>query len=303
MIKSAKTKIIIVPDFVGGREDATMTTLKEAIEGDGEYVVELVDLPSLVRADHVGVELTEAKVIELSAKKLEQILKCGTNDYEKPDALVVFGKSVMLAGGAGRTSVLFVNPEYDWEWPWKKQYYTDRKLVAQFNREKFNYESKRKKISSACGTEKTGRYRYSSRYGIITNADCIGEFWDHYPQSAEVARHLQGDTRALAKFVCEFASDTIGFPLEEVYNAIENLPISKKSGNYKICDFIEPVKLNTITVLGVCFGVPMAIGQSCYKLRVVEYDFAIPLESITTRRELNLLRDAINSCVIKDVSE
>lgn len=37
----------------------------------------------------------------------------------------------------------------------------------------------------------------------------------------------------------------------------------------------------------------MAKGQSCYKLKVAELDYTLPLEVVNTRRGLNALRDAI----------
>ncbi len=362
MIIPSKTRIMIVPDFGVSAEDEAMVALKTAIEAEEDYVVKVVDLPSLVSSEHKGEELTDSKIIELSARKLEQLSECsnlvwdGSNDvtvpevktikltlknrrrfshtldpestspesnpkvaapflddetidldeilsrineecadYElgKPDALVVFGKSVMLAGGVGRANVLFVNPEYDWEWPWKKQYYYDRKLAGLYWEKKRDYEKDRMATVLWCGTERSGRYRYSRRYGIITNNDYIGDFWDRYPQMAEVARELDGDPEALANFIRDFADDKITNPLEEVYEAIGNLPRRGISSLHEKCNFTEPLKLENFTVLGIRFGVPMSNGQSCNKLKVAEHDYPMPLECVSTRRELNLLRDAI----------
>lgn len=340
---------MIVPDFGGSAEDEAMVALKKAIEGAGSYAVKVVDLPAIVRAEHDGEELTDAEVIELSARKLEQLASCdelvwdGTNtlelrnsstiegekyylcregdelfvvdendidfyleeydyhleeevndyDWGAPDVVVVFGKSAMLAGGLGKKNVLFINPEYDSEWPWRKQYYADQKLAEQYHCDKYEYEHGFMNTVIWMGSERTRPWRYSRRYGLITSADYIGEFWDRYPNMAEVDRDLDGDTDALAKFICDFADDKLTFPLEEVYEAIKNLPGRDLSNLDVICDFIEPVKLDGITVLGLRFGAPISNGQSSNKLKVAEYDYTLPLENVNTRRELNALRDAI----------
>ncbi|MBD5298929.1 MAG: hypothetical protein HDS22_03025, partial [Bacteroides sp.] len=106
MIISAKTKIMIVPDFGVSADDKAMVTLSEAIENRGDYVVKIVDLPAVVRDEHADEDMTEPKVIELAARKLEQLSTCsglkwdGSDDeWGAPTAVIVFGKSAMLAGG------------------------------------------------------------------------------------------------------------------------------------------------------------------------------------------------------------
>lgn len=379
MISVSDTMIMIVPDFGGSADDEAMVALKKAIVAAGSYTVKVVDLPAVVRAEHDGEELPDAKVIELSARKLEQLATCkelvwdGTNtleqmecrvirlgwsdgklrrlpgqeqedepkhqdeaedneeedifdidetiapenidetidienilrrrfphcsddtyDWGAPDIVVVFGKSAMLAGGLGQKNVLFINPEYDSEWPWKKQYYADQKLAGQYHCDKYEYERGfMETVIWMGGSECTSPWQYSRRYGLITSGDYIGEFWNHYPGMAEVDRALDRDTDGLAKFICDFADGKLTFPLEEVYRAIKNLPGRNIPDLNMICDFIEPVKLDGITVLGLRFGPPMANGQSCNKLKVAERDYTLPLESVHTRRELNALRDAI----------
>lgn len=300
MIISAKTTIIIVPDFGVSADDKAMVALREAIENRGDYVVKIVDLPAVVREEHAGEELTESKVIELAARKLEQLSACSGlkwdgSDYEwgAPTAIIVFGKSAMLAGGLGQKNILFINPEYDSEWPWKKLYYADQKLAGQYHRDKHEYERQFMETVLWEGTECTRPWCYSRRYGLIANKDYIGEFWNRYPCMAEVNRDLDGNTEGLAKFICGFADDELTFPLEEVYEAIKNLPGRDIPSLNKMCDFIEPVKFSNITVLGIRFGTPMANGQSCFKLKVAGLDYSIPLESIHVRNDLNALRDAI----------
>lgn len=357
MILPSKKKIMIVPDFGVSAKDEAMVALKTAIEDKGEYAVKVIDLPTVVRAEHECEELTESKIIELSARKLEQLSECNNlvwdgsdevtmpkvktikltlkngrrftpdsdalleddeqidlndtlrindecSDWEPgaPDTIVVFGKSAMLAGGIGRRDVLFVNPEYVWELPWKKQYYIDRKLAGLYRERKYNYEKDPMVTVLWCGTERSGQHNYSRRYGIVTNDDYLGEYWDRYPRQGEVARELDDDTKSLANFICDFADDSVTNPLEEVYAALRNLPWKGISSLHEKCTFTDPVKLNGITVLGIRFGVPMANGQSCNKLRIAEKDYTLPLESINTRRELNMLRDAINN-IAREITE
>ena len=353
---------MIVTDFGISAEDKAMVALRKAVDKRGDYAVKVVDLPAVVRAEHKDEELTESKVIELAARKLEQLstgsgLKwdgsddvydhqaetktraiklslsgnsimskpqnieeinvsdveddnCDINsllndlserineecaDYEwgTPDIVVVFGKSAMLVGGLGRKDILFINPEYDSAWPWKKQYYADQKLAGKYHSDKHDYERGFMETVLWEGTERTCPWRYSRRYGLITDKDYIGEFRERYPRLSEINRDLEGDSAGLAKFICEFADDKLTFPLEEVYEAIKTLPGRNISNLNEICEFIEPVKLNDLTVLGLRFGVPMSNGQSCYKLRVAELDYTLPLERIQTRNGLNMLRDAI----------
>ena len=365
MIIPTKTKIMIVPDFGVSADDKAMVTLREAIENRGDYVVKIVDLPAVVRDEHAGEELTESKVIELAARKLEQLStgsglkwdgsddvydhqaetktraiklslsgnsimskpqnveeitvsdikeedydidsllndfsdrineECTDYEWGTPTAVIVFGKSAMLAGGLGQKDILFINPAYDSEWPWKKLYYADQKLAGQYHGDKHEYERMFMETVLLEGTERTHPWCYSRRYGVITGADYSGEFWDRYPRMAEMNRDLDGNTEGLAKFICEFADDELTFPLEEVYEAIKNLPGRDRrdiNSLNTICDFIEPVKFSNITILGIRFGTPMANGQSCYKLKVAELNYTLPLESIHVRSNLNALRDAI----------
>ena len=85
MIIPTKTKIMIVPDFGVGAEDKAMVALKKAIVTSGDYAVKIVDLPAVVRDEHAGEELTESKVIELAARKLEQLSTCSGLKWDDSD--------------------------------------------------------------------------------------------------------------------------------------------------------------------------------------------------------------------------
>lgn len=365
------TKILIVPDFGVSAEDEAVVALKSAIEAQGKYSVKVADLPALVRGENKGDELTESRLLELSALKLEQISECGSlkwdgsNDLTIPKVktikltrlgfdkkcepkrsssetkpvpvtpvivdkqsveenqfdedeleeykplvddqscldyevdrlhtIVLFGKSAMLAGKITGCKMLFVNPEYPWECPWKKKYYALRKLTEQNWGKKYEYKIYPKEILSSGGEVKFDQHAYMWRYSIITNDDFIGDFWSQIPWMVEVARELDGDTLGLARFICDFAKDKITNPLAEVYEAIMNLRWNAFANLNENCFFAEPVKLSNFSVMGILFDVPKFDGQSGHKLLIGEHKDPLPLESIHTRRDLNLLRDAIDS--------
>lgn len=363
------TKILIVPDFGVSAEDEAVVALKSAIEAQGKYSVKVADLPALVRSENRGDELTESRLLELSALKLEQISECGclkwdgsndltipkvktkklklnrelwfhkrcepasTSPETKPDpgihisavkqtfdeeqfdeddplrlnqglldyeegsprTIVLFGESAMFAGKITGCKMLFVNPEYSWQIPWKKKYYALRKLAEQNWKKKYEYVSDPMEILGYDGDSKSDRHKYLRRYSIITNDELIGEFWNQFPWKVEVDRELDGDTLGLARFICDFAKDKITNPLAEVYEAIINLRWNAFANLNENCYFAEPVKLSNFSVLGILFDVPKFDGQSGHKLLIGEQKDPLPLESIHTRRDLNLLRDAIDS--------
>lgn len=305
MILIPDKKILLVADFGENAGMDAIANLKAAIESSGAYSVNVVEFPAMVMAAHQGEELTEARVIELCARKLE-MLSCTDElvwdepDYypeekrhDRPDLIVVFGKSAMLAGGLGRSDVLFVNPRYDSEWPWKKQYYADWRLVGQFRSDVCDCERDLITVVTWSGTEAKIGCDYSMRYGVFTRDAGFGEFWDHYPRMAEVDGSLEGDTKGLADFICRFADGKITNPLEEVYKALSRFPRCDEADLNWVCRFSEPLKLGESTILGIQFGVPMANGQSCYKLKLQDVDYNVPLERFNMRVEYNLLRDAI----------
>ena len=82
MILSSNTKIMIVPDFGGCADDVA---LKKAIETAGSYAVKVVDLQTIVSAEHDGEDLTDAKLIELAARKLEQLSTCSGLKWDGTD--------------------------------------------------------------------------------------------------------------------------------------------------------------------------------------------------------------------------
>jgi hypothetical protein len=221
MILIPNKKILLVADFGEDSGMDAIVNLKAAIESRGAYSVNIVDFPAMAIAGHQGEELSEARVIELCARKLEQLSSTDElvwdepdhypdeKQHDRPDTVVVFGKSAMLAGGLEGTDVLFVNPQYDSEWPWKKQYYADRRVAGQYHKNKYEYERNRMTTVTWSGKEAKIGSGYSKRYGVFTRDTGFYEFWDRYPQMAEMDEKLEGDTDGLADFICRFADGDI----------------------------------------------------------------------------------------------
>ena len=284
MILIPNKEILLVPAFGEDAGGDSLAMLKAAIESSGDYTVNVVDLRAVVRAEHPDEELTEARMIELGARRLET---------EHPDTVVVFGKSAMLAGGLGERNVLFINAEYDWEWPWKKQFYADERLAYQYHRDMADYDRDQMTTVTWSGTEIKRTKRNARRYGVFTRTAGYAEFWNRYPRMAEMAEELEGDTKAMADFICRFTDCDLTNPLEEVYSALYGFPRSNEHDFEWICRFSEPLDISGSKILGIQFGTPMSNGQSLYKLKVEGIKYPIPLERFDTRREYNLLRDAI----------
>ena len=305
MILISNTKILIVPDFGETADNENMTTLKETIEATGDYSVNVLDLQAIVRSEHLNEELTEALIIELSARKLE--LLCSSDEllwnehkdfytgkrHDHPDTVVVFGKSAMLAGDIQQCNVLFINPDYNSEWPWKKQYHADRRLADLYLQNMHEYESNLMTTVTWAGTERTWRNGFPQRYALCNHDSSLHAFWENYPRMAEMSEGIYDSTKALSDFICQFASGEITNPLAEVYKALTRFPRRREANFDWICRFSKPLEIAGLTVLGIQIGVPMANGQSGFKLKVKERDYHLPLEMLNTRRELNALCDAI----------
>lgn len=76
---------MIVPDFGAGVGDRAMAALKKTIENSGDYAVKVVDLPTIVRTELPGEELTESIVIEFAARRLEQLASCDALMWDESD--------------------------------------------------------------------------------------------------------------------------------------------------------------------------------------------------------------------------
>ena len=254
-------RILIVLDFGNARDAGHLLPLRDAIYGRSGFEATIIDLRRMILDENSGRQLTNVRLIDLAAIRLAYRNETYT--------IVIFGKSAMLAGGVKDKRILFIDPEYDSEWPWKKQYYADQKQIRQYD------------------------YNDKMRYGLITRSGDFSDFWDYYPRMVEVKPESDDDLEALAEFICGFADNSMTLPLEEVYEAIRKLPGSIRSKLHNICDFEPPLRIDGLTLSEIRFGVPLANGQSCYKLKLDGERGPIPLEVVHTRRGLNMLRDAI----------
>lgn len=133
---------------------------------------------------------------------------------EAPSLLVVFGKSVMLAGGITDKPILFVKPIYDSEWPWKKQFYADRDAVADYEPRYLEELTAQVDTQVLCdGTELSRLHEPKLRCGMFTDADSdfYSQFCDRYDDLAVVDKCFD-DTTHLAKAICEFAEGDMELP-------------------------------------------------------------------------------------------
>lgn len=133
---------------------------------------------------------------------------------EAPSLLVVFGKSVMLAGGITDKSILFVKPTYDSEWPWKKQFYADHDAAADFQTRYFTALTPQADTQVLWdGSELSRLPEPTLRCGMFTDADndSYSHFCDLYDDMAVVDKRLD-DTEHLAKAICEFAEGDMELP-------------------------------------------------------------------------------------------
>lgn len=215
-----------------------------------------------------------------------------TDWVDAPDLVVVIGKSAMLTGNLDSKDVLFINPQYDSEWPWKKQYYADRDLAGEYMTEKYDYERVPYSTLHWSGSESKGYPRYHRRFGIATRGHSIHNFLERYPREGVVDDSLT-DAQSVAKLICDFAHDKVSNPLVDIDRAMVRFPEQPNRYGDDICSFDEPVKLINYTILGLRRGIPMANGQSGLHLRVAESDYSIPLENCHTRSELAAICAAI----------
>lgn len=279
--------MIIVPDYGLTTDSDSVVALREACEAL-RLDFRIIPFPEAYIAEAPGDtdDKSERELIESSAR----VLECYAQNIPEctPSTLVVFGKAAMFTGMLEHIPILYINPEYDSEWPWKHQFYADCKQAE-------NYYS--------CNAPE--------RYGVFTTKEGLqkglNEFSDRYSRNAVYEPELGLDPEKLAQLIYRFDTGSFTLPLNEIDESLRHFPqevchenFSKGLGeplrtplNREICHFVEPVKLEDTTVLGIEWGVPMANGQSGLKLRVAERDYTLPLERYVDRKSLNALRDAI----------
>ena len=213
-----------------------------------------------------------------------------------PHTIVVFGRSAMLADGVGKTDVLFINPVYDPEWPWKKQYYSGRKAADEYAVNLLPHD--RIETAYSFGTVGYGRFPQPSRYGMFTSAEAYSADWDfkeRYQRLSMVNTAINDSIDAMAALICSFDAREMDIPLLDIDRLTVDCPRQQLMRHPEYCRFIEPVHVAEIsaTAFGFEFTVPRGRGNSGLRVKIEGRDETIPIEAFTLYSNLAALRDAI----------
>ncbi len=238
-------------------------------------------------------------VIHKFGKRTLTIHVSRTSDDETgaPHTIVVFGRSAMLADGVGKTDVLFINPEYDSEWPWKKQYYAGRKAAENYYSDKL-FPQERFETAYSFGTVGYGRFPQPSRYGIFTSDEAFRSDWDfgeRYPRLSMVNTAANDNVPAMAELICSFDARKMDIPLQEIDRMSMDLPRQRLLSQPEYCCFAEPVQVGGVTAVafGFEFRTPMGNGNSGLRVKIEGRDESVPIEAFTHYANLAALRDAM----------
>lgn len=211
--------------------------------------------------------------------------------------IVVFGRSAMLADGVGRTDVLFLNPAYDSEWPWKKQYYAGRKAAEEYNEARLHLHECIETAYSF-GTVGYGRFPQPSRYGIFTTEEAYRRDWDfkeRYERLSMVNSDIHDNVNAMAALICSFNAREMDIPLLDIYRLTVDCPRQQLMRHPEYCQFAEPVHVAGISAIayGFEFRPPMGNGNSGLRMKIEGSDETVPIEAFSHYDNLAALRDAI----------
>lgn len=214
-----------------------------------------------------------------------------------PHTIVVFGSSAMFADGVGETYVLFVNPEYDSEWPWKKQYYGGRREARNYYSDKL-FPRERIETAYSFGTVGYGRFPQPTRYAVFSSMKAFSDnrdFEERYPRLSMVNTAIHDNVEAMAALICSFDSREMDIPLRDIDRLTLDCPRQQLMRNPEYCRFVEPLHLAGISAVafGFEFRVPMGNGLSGLRIRMDGSNETIPIEAFTHYRNLAALRDAI----------
>ncbi|MDE5849065.1 MAG: hypothetical protein K2H38_02880 [Muribaculaceae bacterium] len=213
-----------------------------------------------------------------------------------PHAIVVFGKSVMLAGGVKDIPVLFVDPEYDKEWPWRKRYYVDRKEADSFYHsftEKFRAPFIPEVLSN--GYEAEYRRKQPQRFCLLTVGNDEDEFSERYPRLAMSDPEFQ-DPRQLAKAIREFTGEKLEMPMLDIYELLK-VPARGNTLYPLMFNFPHPVDVDGQKAVAIELQ-----GLSPYRMPGEEVIFEgcaykRSLEDVHDRQSLLSLREAMTEAV------
>lgn len=214
-----------------------------------------------------------------------------------PHTIVVFGRSAMLADGIVRTDVLFINPVYESEWPWKKQYYAGRKAAEKYYSDNL-LPHDRIETAYSVGTVGYGRFPQPSRYGIFTTKEAYKDDWDfkeRYPRLSMVDTAINDNVDAMSALICSFDARKMDIPLIDIDRLTVDCPRQQLLRSPEYCRFAEPVHVAGISAVayGFEFRTPMSRGLSGLRVMIEGRDETIPIEAFTHYSNLSALRDAI----------
>lgn len=159
-----------------------------------------------------------------------------------PNVIVIFGKSVMLAGGIKDVPVLIIDPVYDEEWPWRKRYYIDRKetdsLYDSFLAT-MNATHNPKVLHYGCEIEY--RRKQPQRFCLLTDRNDSDEFSERYPRLAMSDPELS-DPEKLAEAIEEFTQRKLETPLIDIYEMLK-IPARGNTSKALKFSFQNPVEV------------------------------------------------------------
>lgn len=214
-----------------------------------------------------------------------------------PHSIVVFGRSAMLADGIGKTDVLFIDPVYDSEWPWKKQYYAGRKAAEQYDDDRYlPYE--RIETAYSFGTVGYGRFPQPSRYGIFTTDEAARNDWDfneRYERLWMVNPDIHDNLSAMSDLICSFDARELDIPLLDIDRLILELPPHQLFREPEFCRFVEPVHLANVTAIAVGLKrrTPAGKGLSGLRVMIEGSEDTIPIEAFTHYSNLAAIHEAM----------
>lgn len=253
--------ILIMPDFGVKADSEAMAALRNSLEAFGDCSVRFLEVS--------GEPREAAKYVEESVG-------------DDVDLLVAFDCSAMLCGGVRPDcDILFIDPEYTTDGIWRIQYYKDREKAEAM------YRSASPALRVAIFSEdKKVSYTFIERY----DPDCLLD-----PRISE--------TTVLAQYVRDFAFDNFRLPMKEVYEAVREIMkyrhLENGTDHRLYMALNEPLKIHNDTIVALTGGIPMAKGQSGFKLALEGKTWRIPLESYIHRDDQLKLRDALRAVLTR----
>lgn len=255
------------------------------------------DAPKEVPANDAPVPRTVRRTLPNGRSLTIHVSRTSNDVTGVPHSIVVLGRSAMLADGIGKSDILFINPVYNSEWPWKKQYYAGRKAAEEYN-DAMLHLHERIETAYSFGTIGYGRFPQPSRYGIFTSDEAYRDDWDfkeRYQRLSMVNPAIHDNIDAMAALICSFDAREMDIPLLDIDRLTVDCPRQQLMRHPEYCRFAEPVHVAGISAIayGFEFRTPMGNGNSGLMVTIEGRDETIPIEAFTHYSNLAALRDAI----------